>query len=393
MLRPARVGTIGGHRVKGVDDRENARADRNLLTRESSRISGTVESLLVTEHDVERRLQKTNVLQHAIAHLRMAPHLFPFVIGQLAGFTKNRVRDADLAHVVENRAPPNPGHLLVVDVHRGRDLDGVLDDAVRVTLRLVVAEVQSGHERLQRRLVGFLELTVQTFDFAVLVDQLLGAQCDQILQVLLVGAVLGEQATLFKGTLDDDLDLVQVERLGDVVARTLPDGPDRDFRVDHARHHDDVELRCEFLDPFEELQAAASRHLHVRQHELHGGSSNRLDGLVDAGCGRGAVAEGLQPVRQNLAHRQLVVDDQHPPIPCSRSTLHSLPPPRVRSVRPSGDHSVRRRDSQPTPGFAPAGLSSPQTSSRPTSGPPPAEPSADGPLPSHGGPDPPRRQR
>src|ERR1700674_2938205 len=54
------VRTIGDHRVQRIRDREYSGSQQNLLAAQSARITGTVVTLLVRQHDLGGLLQKRN---------------------------------------------------------------------------------------------------------------------------------------------------------------------------------------------------------------------------------------------------------------------------------------------------------------------------------------------
>ena len=128
-------------------------------------------------------------------------------------------------------------------------------------LGLRVSHVERLHESLQGRLVGILDLLAGG-------PQLPGAFGDPHLELLLVGAVLLNQTPLFPGALDDDLDLLEIERFGEVIAGAQSDSLDRRRDVHDARHHHHVDVRIVRLDGPKQLDSRLPRHLDVRQDEV-----------------------------------------------------------------------------------------------------------------------------
>jgi hypothetical protein len=122
-----------------------------------------------------------------------------------------------------------------------------------------------------------------------------------------------DQAPLLQGALDDDLDLLEVERLRDVVARALADRLDRGVGVDRPGDHHHVEVGVVLLDAAQELEAVTSRHLDVGEDEAQRPRAHDLHRLGGARGGAGRKAEGVEPFGEQLAHRQVVVDDEHLP--------------------------------------------------------------------------------
>ncbi len=302
------VRPIRGHGVERIDDGEDPGPQRDRLTGQAARVTGAVPPLLVAQHDVERRLEELDVLQHPVAHLRVLLHHGPLFLGQLARLEQDRVGDADLAHVVQDRAPADPRQLGLVEVQHLGHTHRVLDHAVRVALGLVVAEVERGDERLERVLVR--------------ISQLSRALGHQDLEVLLVRAVLADEPALLERPLDDDLHLLEVERLRDVVARALADRGDRRVGVDDPGDHDHVEVGLALLDPAQQVEPGRSGHVDVGEHEVERAGREEVERLVRPGRHHGVVAEDPQTFGQDLPHRRLVVHDEQRLAPFGHHAAH-----------------------------------------------------------------------
>ena len=98
----ARAGTaVGGHRLVGVGDREDARLERDRLAGEARRVSAPVDALVVGEHPVADVAQ-VGVLEDPRAELRVAADLLPLAVVQRAGLVEDGVGDPQLADVVQH---------------------------------------------------------------------------------------------------------------------------------------------------------------------------------------------------------------------------------------------------------------------------------------------------
>jgi hypothetical protein len=116
-----------------------------------------------------------------------------------------------------------------------------------------------------------------------------------------------------QGLLHDETQLVVVERLEHVV------GGAHAHRFDGAlgravRGHDDdgdvlLEHRSARLQPLEELDAVVAGQVEIRQHEPRPLRFRGRDGLLRRRDGAHFVPLLSQEDREELAHRELVVDD------------------------------------------------------------------------------------
>src|SRR4029079_10496982 len=98
--RPA-IGTIGVHRVVCVADRDDARAQRDLLTRESVGVAGAVPALVTCTDQPGGTAERRYGRDDPLAHDRVAPH--ELLLGRVegSGLVEDGVGYRDLADVVE----------------------------------------------------------------------------------------------------------------------------------------------------------------------------------------------------------------------------------------------------------------------------------------------------
>ena len=76
------------------------------------------------------------------------------LVGQLAGLEQDRVRDRDLADVVQRRGPVDQRHLAVGQVQAAGQARGERADALGVLVRVVVAVTGGLQDSLQELLLG-----------------------------------------------------------------------------------------------------------------------------------------------------------------------------------------------------------------------------------------------
>ena len=134
------IGPLAGQRVVDVDHRDQSRSLGDLRARQTTRIPGAVEPLVVLEHGRAhvRRQSLALLAEHFQPHLRMLHHRLPLVGVQGAGFVQNQIRDSGLSDVVKEGAHPERSELVAIvstvvrergaidaDVH-GMSVDGVV---------------------------------------------------------------------------------------------------------------------------------------------------------------------------------------------------------------------------------------------------------------------------
>src|SRR5213594_4002376 len=121
---------------------------------------------------------------------------------------------------------------------------------------------------------------------------------------------LAAQEALLEDLLHEVLQLVQVQRLDEVVVGPRLQRLDR--RLDHrvAGHHDDLERRIVPLDLVEHLQAVHLGHPDVDQRGVEDLMADQPDRLAPARRQGDVVAPAAQRLAQELADIDVVVDDQ-----------------------------------------------------------------------------------
>ena len=109
------VRPVGRHRVVGVADEDDARLDRDLLTREAVRVAAAVPVLVAVADDLADLLQPLDRGEDARAQLGVEPDDLPLLVGERARLGEDRLGHADLADVVEERAELEPLQRLRVE--------------------------------------------------------------------------------------------------------------------------------------------------------------------------------------------------------------------------------------------------------------------------------------
>ena len=144
------IGPVGGHRLEGVGDKDDARLERDLLAGEAVGIAAAVEALVVVAHPARLELH-VGGLDDVVAQQRVALHVLVLVVGELGGLVEDRVGDADLAHVVQQpgqaqaREPPG------LEAQLGADEPAQLRDGLAVAARVGVLGVDRARQRAGQR--------------------------------------------------------------------------------------------------------------------------------------------------------------------------------------------------------------------------------------------------
>ena len=122
------------------------------------------------------------------------------------------VRDSHLADIVEKSAASDVPEQAFVDSHRARNRDRESGHSLAVAFRLRVFGVQRAAQRLERVVVGLLEVLQRN-------RKLLRALRHQMFEIALIRAVLEHEAAMLQGAPDAQVQLVFLERLQNVVVR------------------------------------------------------------------------------------------------------------------------------------------------------------------------------
>src|SRR5437879_3587376 len=231
------VGPQAGHRVERVGHGDDAHFDRDLLALQAVGKALAVEPLMVGAHDGERRGSVAHQGgQHARADHRVLHDMAVFRLGELPRLVGHRFPHADLADVVQLGAERDHVEGRGRETHPAGDGQGVVRDAHRGSPRigvLLFGEVDEGLEPLERQLLDPARLLL-----------------DAVLELLVVHAVLEDEAALVERLHDPGAHLVEVERLGHVVERPELQARDRALHLRDGGHDEHRGVR-----PLRELLA------------------------------------------------------------------------------------------------------------------------------------------
>ena len=109
------------HRLHHIRHRQNPRLQENLLSRQTQRISRSVQPFMMLPHDPRHRPGKLDVLQDIIPRLRMRLDQAELHLRQLRRFAQDLRRQRDLPDVVEERRHPDSVEILIRKPHLHRD--------------------------------------------------------------------------------------------------------------------------------------------------------------------------------------------------------------------------------------------------------------------------------
>ena len=160
------VRPIGPEGIPDVDDGKHARRKWNGFAGQSPWVPLSVPPLVVAVRDVERRLEESDARDHLVRPYGVLAHELPLVLVQGSGLLEYRVRDADLADVMQKGPSAHMHQVFLGNAHPARQFDGELRHALGVPLRFPVPQVEGAHPPLERAVVRVSECLVSRFQLA-----------------------------------------------------------------------------------------------------------------------------------------------------------------------------------------------------------------------------------
>ncbi len=145
--------SLRGQRVEVIDDRQDARANRNLVALEAGRIALAVPALVMAVDDRRDRIGKRHRRDNLGAHLRMHLHPLELFVGQRTGLRQDVLRHGELADVVQQRRRPDALDVGRRHAHDARQPSGMHLDATDARGRRLVLGVDGQRQRLDGRQV------------------------------------------------------------------------------------------------------------------------------------------------------------------------------------------------------------------------------------------------
>ena len=163
------------HRVERVGDVDDAGAERDLLVPEPVGVAGAVEALVVMADRRHGVAEEAEAVDDARALVGVALHQRPLLLREARRLEQDRVRDRELADVVEERRVAEQVELGLREAELAADRQRELLHAARVAGGVGVARVDGRREALHRRGRALLEQPVRLLERDVLgVDRLRG---------------------------------------------------------------------------------------------------------------------------------------------------------------------------------------------------------------------------
>ena len=108
----AAVGPLGGQRLADVGDREDARVAVELLAGQAEVVAAAVEPLVVGAGGRGEVAEGADALEDPHGQRRVAAHLHPLLVVELARLVEDQVGDAELADVVQQRGAAQVAQLV-----------------------------------------------------------------------------------------------------------------------------------------------------------------------------------------------------------------------------------------------------------------------------------------
>ena len=141
--------TVGGKRVEAIDGGQDTRADGNRFVLEAGRVSAAIPFFMMGLDDGADAGREVHARQHLRAGDRMGLHLFPFFLGEGAGFEQDVVGNAQLADVVDQGGDAQILQLRVAQAEFLPDGAGVELDPAEMLRSGVIASIDDHRKGLQ----------------------------------------------------------------------------------------------------------------------------------------------------------------------------------------------------------------------------------------------------
>lgn len=148
------VRAVGKHRVNRICHADDPADERNVVAFWARRIACAVVALVMVARAAAQLRHGCDILQDALANLRMLADDAIFVFGELVRFFENVLRHADLADIVQQRRVVEVAVLHLAPAQRPADAQGVLRDIVGMALLIAVPGVDGvgeSRDRLDRQ--------------------------------------------------------------------------------------------------------------------------------------------------------------------------------------------------------------------------------------------------
>ena len=95
------IDAVGQHRVQGVGDMDDPRAEGDLFAGQPERVPGAVPALVMVPDRRHCVVEEAEAIDDARALIGMSLHQRPFVARERRRLEQDRIRDGELADVVE----------------------------------------------------------------------------------------------------------------------------------------------------------------------------------------------------------------------------------------------------------------------------------------------------
>src|SRR5579872_913043 len=136
------IDAVDRHGIQRIGYRKDSCSERNFLSLQAARITCTVVALLVRIDDVTSINQKRDLLHDLVSLIAVLLHDGHLVGSQLAGLSKDGIRNCQLTDVVEKCAAGDGRNLLWRQAHGLRNHNSEGSNSPRMSLGLRVFHVE-----------------------------------------------------------------------------------------------------------------------------------------------------------------------------------------------------------------------------------------------------------
>src|SRR5690625_911342 len=148
--------------IVNINNRKQARRQRNLLTCQTARVTSTVPLLMMRIRNVDRVTQKRDGSQEITSENSVPLHELPLGSIKLPGLKQNTVRNTHLPDVMQQRPTPDMYDFLFAHAHALSQPDGQFRYAAAVALGFLILQVKSPGPTLDGGVISQAQLLMRT---------------------------------------------------------------------------------------------------------------------------------------------------------------------------------------------------------------------------------------
>jgi hypothetical protein len=295
---------LGGERVERIGRGQDAASKGDRVAREAPRVPGAIEVLVMVVDEVENGSEVPQRREDLDADAHVIAHVILLFRRESRGFVEHRFARADLADVVQTARQAHALDGIGIESEFAGNGGGELGDPLRVAAQEDALRLHRVDERLG-------DLDGHVAQRGLLALQFAGAERDLLAHEPFHAALFAEQAAPMQRALHRGLQVLEFDRLHEIVAGAARERLGGGRRVIHRGEHHHREVRNLLERHRQQLHPGHPRHAHIAQRHVAMFAverGQRVGGRSDGGHGVPAQAE---EAGERGTDRLVVVDDEH----------------------------------------------------------------------------------